>query len=132
MNKIIKIKQMLDEKNNSANENIKVSAPSTPETLTPQMKPKIMKSDLQTSFKIKQVSFADDTGIKRRLSLNPDLLRKDIPSSVKESDPISVDPSSYISNNGSVNFSKLLIDEVLLADRLLIEIAKRAYDIAGK
>ncbi|XP_050528090.1 protein phosphatase 1L isoform X2 [Daktulosphaira vitifoliae] len=131
INKVIEIKKILGDKKSGLNEKVKVSVPSTPETLTPQMKPKIIKSDVQTVSKIKQVSFTDDTGIKRRLSINPVSLKKDIQSSMKESDHVLIDPSSYISNDGSVNFSKLLIDEVLLADKLLIERAKRTYDIAG-
>lgn len=38
---------------------------------------------------------------------------------------------SYIDRNGNINYGKLLTDEVLAADRLLVEDAKKNLDVAG-
>ncbi|XP_044742427.1 protein phosphatase 1L isoform X2 [Chrysoperla carnea] len=38
---------------------------------------------------------------------------------------------SYIDRNGKINYGKLLTDEVLAADRLLVEDAKKNLDVAG-
>ncbi|XP_018332781.1 protein phosphatase 1L [Agrilus planipennis] len=39
--------------------------------------------------------------------------------------------TSYFDKSGKVDYGKLLTDEVLAADRLLLEIAKKSYDVAG-
>lgn len=43
---------------------------------------------------------------------------------------VNIPLSSYI-DKGKINFGKLLTDEVLAADRLLVEEAKRSMDVAG-
>lgn len=42
------------------------------------------------------------------------------------------DSFSYLENNGSINYNKLLTDEVLATDKLLVESAKKNLNIAGK
>lgn len=133
MNKIIEVKKLLDEKANT-NEEYKVITPaSTPDNLTPLMKPKINK--IETQIKSKLPAFADDSAIKSQINHNkrkqdPLSFKKDL-TTIKNVENVTINPSSYLLRDGSINFSKLLIDEVLAADKLLVEAAKLSYDIAG-
>ena len=43
-----------------------------------------------------------------------------------------VPTASYLDSNGNINYRRLLTDEVLATDRLLIEAAKKSMDVAGK
>lgn len=43
-----------------------------------------------------------------------------------------VDSFTYLENNGSINYNKLLTDEVLATDKLLVESAKKNLNIAGE
>lgn len=90
----------------------------------------------KTSFK-KSASTADDSS-KKEIT-DPDLLaqlskaRPIITREVRSVKPvknIAVPLSSYV-DKGKINFGKLLTDEVLAADRLLVEAAKRSMNVAG-
>lgn len=90
----------------------------------------------KTSFK-KSASTADDTS-KKEIT-DPDLLaqlskaRPIITREVRPVKPvknIAVPLSSYV-DKGKINYGKLLTDEVLAADRLLVEAAKRTMNVAG-
>lgn len=90
----------------------------------------------KTSFK-KSASTADDT-LKKEIT-DPDLLaqlskaRPIITREVRPVKPvknITVPLSSYV-DKGKINYGKLLTDEVLAADRLLVEAAKRTMNVAG-
>lgn len=125
-NKIIEVKILLNEKTGAKTESKKLKS-NTPDNLTPQMKTKISKTESQK----KPIISVDDSAINlsknKQDSLN---LRKDmIP--VKNVEDVIINPSSYLLRDGTINFSKLLIDEVLAADKLLTEEAKINYDIAG-
>ena len=50
----------------------------------------------------------------------------------KDPAPPTVPTASYLDSNGNINYGRLLTDEVLAADRLLIEAAKKSMDVAGK
>ncbi|XP_050426045.1 protein phosphatase 1L [Adelges cooleyi] len=130
MNKVIEIKKLLNEKNINTDDNYKSLISNTPENLTPQMKPKLTKPEGLMALKARHMNFTDDSAIKGRLSFNIKMDSLKLEAS-KENDTVVINPSTYLSNDGSINFSKLLIDEVLAADKLLIETAKRTYDIAG-
>lgn len=39
--------------------------------------------------------------------------------------------TEYFDNSGKINYGKLITDEVLAADRLLVEAAKKSFDVAG-
>lgn len=128
MDKIIIVKKLLDEKSDQINE-LKIVKSNTPENLTPQMKKK--NNIIEAHSKTKPITSADDSTISinkyKQDSLN---LKKDA-TTVKNVEDVTINPSSYLLRDGSINFSKLLIDEVLAADKLLIEAAKLNYDIAG-
>ncbi|CAK1549736.1 unnamed protein product [Leptosia nina] len=89
----------------------------------------------KTSFK-KSVSTADDTS-KKEIT-DPQLLAqlnkaRPITREVRPVKPVknvTVPLSSYIIK-GKINYGKLLTDEVLAADQLLVEAAKRSMNVAG-
>lgn len=90
----------------------------------------------KTSFK-KSVSTADDTS-KKEIT-DPELLAqlnkarpitREVRPSTKPVKNVAVPLSSYM-DKGKINFGKLLTDEVLAADRLLVEAAKRSMNVAG-
>lgn len=49
----------------------------------------------------------------------------------REKPPPKVELSSYL-EGGKINYGKLISDEVLAVDRLLVEAAKKNMDVAGK
>ncbi|CAI6354302.1 unnamed protein product [Macrosiphum euphorbiae] len=129
-NKIIEVKKLLDEKTD-ATEDLKIFNSNTPDNLTPKMKTKIIKIEEHTPTKMKPTSSADDSVISlNKHKQDPLNLKKDI-TTLKNVDDEIINPSSYLQKDGNINFSKILIDEVLAADKLLIEAAKLTYDIAG-
>lgn len=90
----------------------------------------------KTSFK-KSVSTADDTS-KKEIT-DPELLAQ-----INKARPITrearpspkpvksvIVPLSHYMEKGKINYGKLLSDEVLAADRLLVEAAKRSSNLAG-
>ncbi|XP_026821193.1 protein phosphatase 1L [Rhopalosiphum maidis] len=126
-NKIIEVKKLLDEKTNTTEE-LKTFNSNIPDNLTPKMKTKITKIE---EHKTKPSSSADDSVINHnKLKQDSLSLIKDI-TTLKNVDDEIINPSSYLQRDGNINFSKILIDEVLAADKLLIEAAKLTYDIAG-
>jgi len=126
-NKIIEVKKLLDERTNTTEE-LKTFNSNIPENLTPKMKTKI---EEHTTTKTKPSNSADDSVINHnKLKQDSLSLIKDI-TTLKNVDDEIINPSSYLQRDGNINFSKILIDEVLAADKLLIEAAKLTYDIAG-
>jgi protein phosphatase 1L len=126
-NKIIEVKKLLDEKTDTTEE-LKTFNSNIPDNLTPKMKTKITKIE---EHKMKLSSSADDSVINHnKLKQDSLSLMKDI-TTLKNVDDEIINPSSYLQRDGNINFSKILIDEVLAADKLLIEAAKLTYDIAG-
>lgn len=129
-NKIIEVKKLLDERTDTTEE-LKTFNSNIPENLTPKMKTKITKIEEHITTKTKPFSSADDSIINlNKLKQDSLSLLKDI-TTLKNVDDEMINPSSYLQRDGNINFSKILIDEVLAADKLLIEAAKLTYDIAG-
>lgn len=129
-NKIVEVKTLLDEKNGTKTESKKLTS-NTPDNLTPKMKTKISKMESHLSTQKKPITSLDDSAINHNKNKQDSLsLKKDI-IQIKNVEDVVINPSSYLLRDGSINFSKLLIDEVLAADKLLIEAAKLTYDIAG-
>ncbi|XP_028178596.1 protein phosphatase 1L [Ostrinia furnacalis] len=91
----------------------------------------------KTSFK-KAVSTADDTSRKEitdpellaQLSKARPIITREVRPTVKPIKNIAIPISSYL-DKGKINYGKLLTDEVLAADRLLVEAAKRSLNVAG-
>lgn len=129
MNKIVEVKKLYTEKASTDKEPIIVTS-NISDNLTPLMKIKMDKIQSHSPSKIKPITSVDDSVINKNKQ-NSIILKKNI-SSLKSIDDVAINPSSYLLNDGSINFSKLLIDEVLAADKLLTEVAKSNYDIAGK
>lgn len=89
------------------------------------------------SFK-KSASTADDTTKKEitdpqllaQLSKNRPIITREVRPSAKPVKNVIIPLSSYM-DKGKINYGKLLTDEVLAADRLLVEAAKRSMNVAG-
>lgn len=128
MNKIIEVKKLLNEKTD-LNEEPKEVISITPDNLTPRMKMKINK--VESPINMKPIISVDDSAINFNKNKQDLLSLKKDTTSGKNIDNIIINPSSYLLRDGSINFSKLLIDEVLAADKLLVEAAKSTYNIAG-
>lgn len=130
INKVIEVKKLHSKDNTTDNEPNAVIS-NTPNNLTPQMKTKLNQPESQSPTKIKHNISSDDSIINHN-KLKQDLLRlKKNEMSSKTIENVTINPLSYLLRDGTINFSKLLIDEVLAADKLLIEAAKLTYDIAG-
>lgn len=128
MEKVVIVKKLLNEKSDTIHEP-QIVPSITPDNLTPQMRKKVNK--MEAFSKAKPITSADDITISlNKHKLDPVNLKKDN-TSAKNVEDVVINPSSYLLRDGSINFSKLLIDEVLAADKLLIEAAKLTYDIAG-
>lgn len=93
-------------------------------------------TDRKSSFK-KSVSAADDT--KKKEITDPELLAqlsralpitREVRPATKPIKNVAVPLSNYM-DKGKINYGKLLTDEVLAADRLLVEAAKRSMNVAG-
>ncbi|XP_045766125.1 protein phosphatase 1L [Maniola jurtina] len=115
-----------------------VNTPQRDSPEEPPKEPSNLSLDLErkSSFK-KSSSTADDTS-KKEIT-DPELLAqlsKARPIITREVKPtkavknIAVPLSSYV-DKGKINYGKLLTDEVLAADRLLVEAAKRTMNVAG-
>ncbi|XP_033209840.1 protein phosphatase 1L [Belonocnema kinseyi] len=63
-------------------------------------------------------------------SLSRPITKEVRPSRLDENPPPKIDVISYIEGN-KINYSRLLTDEVLAVDRLLVEAAKKNMDVAG-
>ncbi|XP_013200683.1 protein phosphatase 1L [Amyelois transitella] len=128
-NKIIELNAFKDGKT------ISTPIKESPEEPKPKDHENSISVERKTSFK-KSASTADDTS-KKEIT-DPDLLAqisksKIITREVRPSKPVinvSIPLSSYL-DKGKINFGKLLTDEVLAADRLLVEAAKRSMNVAG-
>lgn len=128
MEKVVIVKKLLDEKSDMIHEP-QVVPSITPDNLTPLMRKKVNK--MEAYSKTKPITSADDITIGfNKHKPDPANLKTDN-TSAKNIENVLINPSSYLLKDGSINFSKLLIDEVLAADKLLIEAAKLTYDIAG-
>ncbi|CAH1391589.1 unnamed protein product [Nezara viridula] len=110
----------------------------------PSPKPTLRKSViLERKSSLKRGSTEAEEAIKRAGGLNDPLLLEKLESysrtitrEVKPSrTPIVQYPTpeltSYIEGNMSINYGRLLSDEVLAVDRLLVEAAKKNLDVAG-
>lgn len=112
---------------------------STPQTESPELSPPKEENKItvekKNSFK-KTISTADDSS-KIEIT-DPELLAqlnkaRPITREVRPTRPVknvNIPLSSYM-DKGSINYGKLLTDEVLAADRLLVEAAKRSMNVAG-
>lgn len=107
----------------------------TPEEVKPKEDNKIT-VEKRNSFK-KSASTADDSSKKEitdplllaQLSKGRAITREVRPNMTPVRN-VNIPLSSYI-DKGKINFGKLLTDEVLAADRLLVEAAKRSMNVAG-
>ncbi|PSN40265.1 Protein phosphatase 1L [Blattella germanica] len=78
----------------------------------------------------KGAGVTDPELLKKLDSLSRPITREVRPSKPEAALP-TVPTSSYLDSSGKINYRRLLTDEVLAADRLLVEAAKKSMDVAG-
>jgi len=73
-----------------------------------------------------------DPELLQKLNMVRPITREVRPSSSDEPVPTRGPAKNYIDSKGGINYNMLLEDEVLAADHLLVEAAKKSMDVAGK
>ncbi|KAK9510587.1 hypothetical protein O3M35_005334 [Rhynocoris fuscipes] len=80
----------------------------------------------------KQSGMITDPYLLEKLDSLPRAITREVKPSRGVSLPLPVpDITTYLDSNSTINFGKLVTDEVLAADRLLVEAAKKTMDVAG-
>lgn len=114
MNKIVEVKKLIDEKNRKK----------PPDNV-------ISQKHLINSVDASTINHNKNNKKKRnRRKKNKQNSPNNNPTSNSENVIINK-PLSYLTREGKIHYSKLLVDEVLAADKLLIEAAKLTSNIAG-
>ncbi|XP_050675483.1 protein phosphatase 1L [Leptidea sinapis] len=127
-----KVVELSDFKEGRISDMPKIETPTEPKG---EEKEKNTNVERKSSFK-KSASTADDSSKKEitdplllaQLNKSRPITREVRP--IKPVKNITVPLTSYI-DKGKINFGRLLTDEVLAADRLLVEAAKRSMNVAG-
>lgn len=89
-------------------------------------------STSQTDECMKKGASITDPELLSRLDTLSRTITREVRPSRKDAVPPRVVPTaSYLESNGKINYGQLLTDEVLAADRLLVEAAKKSMDVAG-
>uniref|UniRef100_A0A0A9WXK6 Protein phosphatase 1L n=1 Tax=Lygus hesperus TaxID=30085 RepID=A0A0A9WXK6_LYGHE len=138
--KIIEIKKMMKEgipekiynrRDSSTSKEVIGKPPPSPrlgqKTTSLEKKPSFKKSIEEGTRKSGVIT---DPLLLQKLEMIPRALTREVKPS-KDAPFVQPETSSYIENNSKINFGRLLTDEVLAADRLLVEAAKKNYDVAG-
>lgn len=129
-NKIVEITDFKDGKITEPKENLDVNSPNEADpTGTVERKISFRKSASTADDTLKK-EVTDPELLAQLLKARPIITRDVRPSPTKPMKNVNIPLSSYL-DKGKVNFGKLLTDEVLAADRLLVEAAKRSMDVAG-
>lgn len=124
-----KISNNIDDNNNNIIENDSKNV-----KLNNDVKKKLSfrKTVSQTDDNIKNMNVTDPELLKKLDSLQRPITREVRPSKHIDNNIINnIDMSLYIDGSKKINYSKILNDEVLAADRLLVEAAKKNMDVAG-
>uniref|UniRef100_A0A023F8K4 Putative serine/threonine protein phosphatase n=1 Tax=Triatoma infestans TaxID=30076 RepID=A0A023F8K4_TRIIF len=135
--KIIELKQLISKgiDKNTVNKPAPPSpaigkkSPASPASL--EKKPSFKKIVKEEGVR-KQSGVITDPYLLEKLESLPRAITREVKPNRTNSAPIPPpDITSYIDTNSTINFGKLVTDEVLAADRLLVEAAKKTMDVAG-
>ncbi|XP_073987533.1 protein phosphatase 1L [Rhodnius prolixus] len=135
--RIIELKQLISkgvDKNNINKQTppspaVSKKLPSSPPPL--EKKPSFKKYVTEEGVR-KQSGVITDPFLLEKLDSLPRAITREVKLSRTSSAPIlPPDITTYIETNSTINFGKLVTDEVLAADRLLVEAAKKTMDVAG-
>jgi len=96
-----------------------------------ERKPSIKKTSSMMEDAVKTSQITDPYLLDKLESLIRPITREVRPSRQSVSAEPPPELSSYLDSNVSINYGRLLTDEVLAADRLLVEMAKKSRDVAG-
>lgn len=135
--KIVQIKDLIAGKPidkeascDTSNDKPDVEPPVASVTLAPERRKSFRRTSSTTDECFKEVKQVTDAEILTKLDTMKPITRG--------SRPLKLTPSmkrvpitSYFDKTGSVNYEKLITDEVLFADEKLVEVAKKSLDVAG-
>ncbi|GLG95816.1 Probable protein phosphatase CG10417 [Gryllus bimaculatus] len=140
-NKVIELKRLISEGKHlqdvsytspSANADKVERAKDTEKKTEPVERKKSFRKTLSTSQTddcVKKQMNVTDPELLKRLDSFARITREVRPT---KSQPLPTKPvTSYLDSNGAINYGSLITDEVLAADRLLVEAAKKSLDVAG-
>lgn len=86
----------------------------------------------QTDECVRKSGAVTDPELLQKLDTIPRSITREVrPSASDEAVPTSGPASAYLDSTGGINYGRLLTDEVLAADHLLVEAAKKTMDVAG-
>lgn len=89
-------------------------------------------STSQTDDCMKKSGGVTDPELLQKLDSIPRSITREVrPSTSEDPVPTSGPASAYVDTSGAINYGRLLTDEVLAADHLLVEAAKKTMDVAG-
>ncbi|KRT81153.1 hypothetical protein AMK59_5493 [Oryctes borbonicus] len=136
-NKVIEIKGLIvgkpikkEKETICQNEKADVEKPAPPPTPTLQDRRKSFKKSSSTTDEcIKGAKEVTDTEILSKLENLRPITREVKPTKVEtiKETPI----TNYFDKRGTIDYGKLITDEILATDRLLLEAAKKSMDVAG-
>ncbi|KAK7789232.1 hypothetical protein R5R35_007056 [Gryllus longicercus] len=140
-NKVIELKRLISEGKHlqdvsytspNANADKVERAKDTEKKTEPVERKKSFRKTLSTSQTddcVKKQMNVTDPELLKRLDSFARITREVRPT---KSQPLPTKPvTSYLDSNGAINYGSLITDEVLAADRLLVETAKKSLDVAG-
>lgn len=100
-------------------------------TIILDRKPSVKKGSTDAEEAIKRAG-GPLSELERKLEAIPRAITREVKMNKGPSIPFPIpELSSYLESNNSINYGRLLTDEVLAVDRLLVESAKRNMDVAG-
>lgn len=136
--RVVEIKKFIKERSESGDDDAPVVKSKITPTQSvverdskPNKKPKRMLSHSDDMNQTnKSIDFIDNDLMQKLEKFLP--ISKNVTSSKKEDKVPIIESETYVEQSGSINYNKLLTDEVLATDKLLVEAAKKNMNIAGK
>lgn len=137
-NRVIEIKKFIKERSESGDDDAPVmkskitpTPPSEERISKPNKKPKrVLSHSDDMNQTNKSIDLIDNDLMQKLEKFLP--ISKNVTSSKKEDKVTVKESETYVEQSGNINYNKLLTDEVLATDKLLLEAAKKNMNIAGK
>ncbi|XP_067006721.2 protein phosphatase 1L isoform X2 [Anabrus simplex] len=142
-NKVIELKRLITEGKHKKPESYSSTTPSSnvekPKDSEKKFEPVERKksfrktlSTSQTDECVKKTGGVTDPELLNRLDTLSRPITREVRPGRSDTTPIPTKPiTSYVDHNGAINYGRLLTDEVLAVDHLLVEAAKKSLDVAG-
>lgn len=137
-NRVVEIKKFIKERNELTDDDVpvmrsKVAPASSAEERTSKPATKKTRRVLfpsDDSQPSKSIDLIDHDLLQKLEKILP--ISKNVTTSKRDDKVPIIESETYVEQSGSINYNKLLTDEVLATDKLLVEAAKRNMNIAGR